>query len=372
MLNYDILFAQKDEQMKHLLTVVFTIIAVITLAQDAAVVTSSASLKDGSTVKGEFATQSITGSTTFMEKLSLDPGIVKSLTLAGTNGEAKVELANGDKFAMTVANDSFAIKSLIGELNIPRNNFRALSLSTRKVAANGYDDRLIFYCTFDDEAAIRSPAVGPIGIFQKGEFLDGKNGRALYLPAYTSCAKFILPGEMIGTAGTIEFWAKINEFGSLTDGGCPRFFEILALDSRGEISHDWNANNGSGGSGLTFRIDGLPAMASSHFSMEFSSCIRSSYRHSPMTPPQGWHHYALVWDANGIGDSIRYSALVFIDGQRVLAAPFNPGWQGPKNLNSGTTLFFPSREDEMPDYARRAYTIDEFKIWNYAKTSFDL
>ena len=201
-------------------------------------VSANATLKDSSTVKGEFATQSITGSTAFMEKLSLDPAIVKSLTFTGTNGESKVELANGDKFAMTVANESFAIKSLLGKLNIPRDNFRTLSLSTRKVATNGNDDGLVFYCAFDDEAAIKSPAVGPIGIFQKGEFCDGKNGQALYLPAYTSCAKFTLPGEMIGPAGTIEFWAKVNEFGPLTDGGCPRFFEILALDSRGEISHD--------------------------------------------------------------------------------------------------------------------------------------
>ena len=334
-------------------------------------ISANATLKDGSAVKGEFCTEQISGSTAFMEKLKLNPTIVKSLTFAGTNGESKVELANGDKFAMTVANESFAIKSLLGELNIPRNNFRSIALTQRKISASG-DDGLVFHCTFDDEAAIKSPAVGPSGIFQKGEFLDGKNGRALYLPAYTSCAKFTLPGEMIGTAGTIEFWAKVNEFGSLTDGGCPRFFEILALDARGEISHDWNANNGSGGSGLTFRIDGLPAMASSYYSMEYSSCIRSSYRRPPTTPPQGWHHYAIAWDTKGIGDSVKYSSVVFIDGQRVLATPFNPGWQGPKNLSGANTLFFPSREDEMPDYARRAYTIDEFKIWNYAKTSFDL
>ena len=324
-------------------------------------VSANATLKDGSTVKGELCTEQISGSTAFMEKIRLDPAIVKSLAFAGTNGESKVELINGDKFAMTVATESLAIKSLLGELNIPRNNFRLLAFSTRKISANGHDEGLVFYCTFDDEAAIRSPAVGPNGIFQNGEFLDGKNGRALYLPAHTSGAKFTLPGEMIGTAGTIEFWAKINEFGSLTDGGCPRFFEILAPEGKGEISHDWNANNGSGGSGLTFRVDGLPAISSSY----------SSYRR-PLTPPQGWHHYALAWDTNGIGDSTISSAVVFIDGQRVISTAFHPAWHGPRNLSNGATLFFPNREDEMPDYARRAYTIDEFKIWNYAKTSFDL
>ena len=333
-------------------------------------ISANATLKDGSSTKGEFCTDRITGSTAFMEKLKLDPAIVKSLAFAGTNGESKVELINGDKFAMTVANESFAIKSLLGELNIPRNNFSALALSTHKASTNNYDDGLVFYCTFDDESAIRSPAVGPSGIFQKGEFHDGKHGRALYLPAHTSCAKFMLPEEMIGTAGTIEFWANINDIAPLTSGGCPRFFEILAPEGRGEISHDWNANNGSGGSGLTFRIDGLPAMASSQ-QMEYSDFPSSSYRR-PSMAPHGWHHYALVWDAKGIGDSSKYSAIVFIDGQRVLSTQFTPGWQGPRNLNGINTLFFPSREDEMPDYARRAYTIDEFKIWNYAKTSFDL
>ena len=53
-------------------------------------ISANATLKDGSTVKGEFATQSITGSTAFMEKIKLDPAIVKSLAFAGTNGESKV------------------------------------------------------------------------------------------------------------------------------------------------------------------------------------------------------------------------------------------------------------------------------------------
>ena len=57
-------------------------------------VSANATLKDGSTVKGEFCTEHITGSTAFIEKLSLDPAIVKSLAVAGTNGESKVELAN--------------------------------------------------------------------------------------------------------------------------------------------------------------------------------------------------------------------------------------------------------------------------------------
>ena len=356
--------------MKNTLTITIAAVGIVAFAQDAATVSANATLKDGSTVKGELLSKRIAGSTLFAEQLDLAPALVKSLSFSGTNGESKVELANGDKFAMTVANEKFKIKSLLGELAIPRANFRSISLSQRKVSAGG-EDGLVFYCTFDDEAAITSPAVGPNGIFQIGEFTEGKNGQALYLPAYTSGAKFPVPEGMIGPAGTIEFWAKVNDLGHLTDGGCPRFFIVFSQEPRGEISQDWSANNGSGGSGLTFRIDGLPVMASSN-SMEYPDQFRSSYRRLPMSPPPGWHHYAIAWDTKGVGPSANCSAVVFVDGHRVLSSPLSPGWQGPTKLSGGATLFFPNREDEMPGYARRAYTIDEFKIWNYAKTNFDL
>ena len=337
------------------------------------IVAANAKLRDGSAVKGEFTTKRIKGSTAFAKSLALDAEIIKSVNFTGINGESKVELKNGDKFAMTVANERFKIKSLLGDLDIPRESFSTIAISARKIAANGHDDGLVFYCTFDDEAAVTSPAVGPTGIFQNGEFQEGKNGQALYLPAHTSGAKFTLPEGMIGPAGTIEFWAKVSDIGRFSDGGCPRFFQVFSMEPRGEISQDWSANNGCGGSGLTFRIDGLPVLNASQ-SMEYSdySTSRPSYRRLPMTPPQGWHHYAIVWDTKGIGPSANCSAAVFMDGQRVLSTPFNPEWQGPVKLSSGATLFFPSREDEMPGYARRAYTIDEFKIWNHAKTEFDL
>ena len=131
------------------------------LAQDTAIISANATLKDGSTFKGEFSTKSITGSTIFMEKLELDPALVKTVTFVNTNGESKIELNNGDKFAMRVSNDNFAIKSLLGELNIPRTNFRSITLSSRRISAGGCDDGLIFYCTFDDEASLATPAIGP-------------------------------------------------------------------------------------------------------------------------------------------------------------------------------------------------------------------
>ena len=328
-------------------------------------VSANATLKDGSTVKGEFLTQKITGSTVFANQLALDPTSIKSFTFTSTNGEAKVSLVNGDAFAMNISNAGFKIKSLLGDLEIPRTNFRSLAFSIFR-GGNAADGGLVFYCTFDNEVAITTPAVGPKGIFQGGEFTPGKNGDALFVPAFTSGAKFDLPSGVIGTAGTIEFWGKANELGPLTDGGCPRFFEILKI-GKGEISQDWNSNNGGGGYGLTFRMDGLPWMATSSFSV-----LRSSYRRPPMRPDTEWHHYALVWDVNGVEIPGKPSAAVYLDGRLILSTPFVSSWKGPANVADGSTLLFPCREDEMPGYGRRAFTIDDFKIWNYAKTNFGL
>ena len=193
--------------MKHLIAALFFSAAVVVSAanevviastndtavsQNETIVTANATLKDGSTLKGQFLAPQITGSTVFSNQLALDPAIVKTLTFTSTNGEAKVSLVNGDAFAMNISNAGFKIKSLLGDLEIPRTNFRALSLSVCR-GGNAADGGLAFYCTFDDEASITTPAVGPKGIFQGGEFTPGKNGNALFVPAFTSGAKFDLP-----------------------------------------------------------------------------------------------------------------------------------------------------------------------------------
>jgi hypothetical protein len=109
-------------------------------------------------------------------------------------------------------------------------------------------------------------------------------------------------------------------------------------------------------------------MATSSF--EYSSAMRSSHRRPPMRPDAEWHHYALVWDVNGVDIQGKPSAAVYLDGRLILSTPFVSNWKGPVNVADGSTLLFPCREDEMPGYNRRAFTIDDFKIWNYAKTDF--
>lgn len=332
-----------------------------------AAISVSASFKDGSTVKGDFLTKKITGVTLFEKNLALAPSLVRSINFTGTNGESKVELFNGDRFAMTIANDSFALRSMLGNLKIPRANFRSIALAKHsgKGAKPGAccTAGLVYYCAFDSQEEVAKPRVGPRGTFLCGSFHKGVEGLALHVPPYTSAARFELQPGIIGRRGTIEFWGKIDEgMARLSTGGCPRFFEIICYEPRDEISQDWNSNNGSGGAGLTFRIGGLPVMASSSYGRFLSyDFIKDDL--------YGWHHYALVWDADGItlNNGGTATAAVFVDGKSVMTTSV-ANWNGPPLANHRSFLVFPSREDEMPAYGRVGYAIDEFKIWNYAKT----
>lgn len=343
-----------------------TAAAVFTATAEEPAISVTASLKDGSTVKGDFLTKKVVGAALFEKALALAPSIVRSVNFTGTNGEAKVELVNSDRFAMKVTNESFAVRSMLGDLKIPRANFRSIAFTSHSpVAKGGSAGGVVYHCTFNSREDVTTPKGGPSGVFIAGEFTKGVDGLALHVPPFTSAARVELPPRTIGRKGAIEFWGKIDEgMARLTTGGCPRFFEIICYEPRDEISQDWNSNNGSGGAGLTFRIGGLPVMAS-------SSCGRFLNYDLIKDNLYGWHHYALVWDADGVtvGNGVAATAAVFIDGKPVMTTSML-NWDGPPLANYRSFLVFPSREDEMPHYARVGYTIDEFKIWDYAKTDF--
>lgn len=338
----------------------------------ASAISANASLKDGSAIKGEFRTERIHGSTAFLDKLDLDPGIIKSVTFDGTNGESKVELANGDKFAMTIANESFAVKSLLGELDIPIANFRSISLSQRKTVAGCGDEGLVFYCTFDDEEAITTPVVGPHGTFLQGRFMQGKLGQALKTSVYSQNATFALPANFFKTTGCIEFWAKILKPSSnIGNGGDPRLFTITQRGSNNTIcTIDIVSNNGGGNSGFsTWTILGNMASQRGCRSLRYENLFTSSdYR--------DWHHYAVVWDKDGIsnlGGKPRMALLV--DGELIpdIQNHVRSTEDASAIISTPTLLSFTHDPDLDPELSTKSpFLIDEFKIWNFAKTDFEI
>ena len=334
-------------------------------------VSANATLKDGSTVKGELDTRRITGITLFAEHLDLDPAIVKTITFAGKDGESKVELANGDKFAMKVATENFAIKSLLGELNIPRANFRSITLSQRKVSADG-DDGLVFYCTFDDEASIAEPVAGPKGIYLRGSFAEGKCGKALQTTVYAQNATFELPPDFLKTAGCIEFWAKILKPSPyIGNGGDPRLFTITQRNTNNTIcTLDIVSNNGGGNSGFsTWTILGNMANLRGCRTLRYEDLF-------PRSNCRDWHHYAIIWDVNGIADIAGSpTKALLVDGKLIpdIQNQDRSVTEATSIISSPMLLSFTHDPALDPEYCTKSpFLIDEFKIWNYSKTDFGL
>ena len=332
--------------------------------------TANATLKDSSAIKGEFVTDGITGSTLFTEKLDLNPIIVKSIAFVGTNGESKVELLNGDKFAMTIDNKNFKINSILGELSIPRANFRSIAFTQRKVSADN-NDGLIFHCTFDDPAAITSPAIGPKGVYFRGSFFDGKSDKALQTTVYAQNAIFELPPNFFSTSGCIEFWAKIlNSSPYVGSGGDPRLFTITQKPNDNTIcTFDIVSNNGAGNSGFsTWTILGNMANLRGCRTLRYEELFpESDYR--------DWHHYAIIWDKDGIANLAGCpKKALLVDGKLIPDIQYHMRSSADAASIVATPMLLSFTHDPKLDpelCTKSPFLIDEFKIWNHAKTEFD-
>ena len=325
----------------------------------------TASLKDGSSVRGDFLSEGIAGATLFAKNLVLTPSIVKTVNFTSTNGEAKVELSNGDRFAMTVSNDAFAVRSILGDLKIPRASLRAMSLSAHAAAKGGSaGGGLIFHCTFDDEASITSPAVGPAGTFMTGTFEEGKIGKALLTRPYTNHAAFEFPQGFLKDSGCIEFWAKILKHSSTVGtGGDPRLLTITRTDNRDFVFNvDIVSNDGGGNSGFALRTwYGGKASISGMRPLRYEDLF-------PAGDWRDWHHYAILWDINGIsGLPGSPKTALLVDGKLTIGTEYD------------TILITPSTKAHVlgitcdpalspENNTKSPFLIDEFKIWDYAKT----
>ena len=323
-------------------------------------VAATALLSDGSTIKGEFLAPKITGSTAFSGKLALNPAIVKSITFSGTNNAAKVELENGDRFTMRVRDKRFTLRTVLGRLDIPRRTVRSLTLAKRSAAANCREAGLVFYCTFDDEASVAAPAVGPSVKMELGKIVadKGKTGGALFVNPGIAGAQIAFPSGSFGTEGCIEFWANMasgkTEF---TTGGDPRFFLLSTKDGT-EIAHfEYASNNGCGNSGLGGHICGLRTQTNSGCSylMPYSAVFKGE-------DYNGWHHYAFAWSTTELA--------IYVDGKLFCRTE---GKLNAAQIDGEVIMDIPLNRLSGKSFNNKsAFYMDELKIWSKAKTEFDL
>lgn len=356
--------------MKKILLSAIAIGSMATLAD--AAIDCNMRLSDGSAIKGELLTEKLVGETIFAPSLELAPDIVKSVTLRGTNGVAALELANSDKLTMTLATEAFRLKSIIGEFNVPRANVRSMTLGVKRDAASlAAGGSLVYWCSFDSESDIVRPQVGPEGCYIAGSFVDGKEGKSLCVPAYTLAATVKLPAGVIGDKGCIEFWAKLVErkYG-FTDKGDPHFFDIIGPN--GVFSLAYNANNGMANSGLCGGTPGTSMTTHPGYrgSMSYEAILSSGDVYE-------WHHYALVWDSEGIdANGERVYSAIMLDGKFVskVHTPFAPDSRCTHMMQVAQLPFeiqIPVQRKDVHSHSKAPVCIDEFKIWNFAKTTFE-
>ena len=331
-------------------------------SEDSTMITAIVSLKDGSTIKGEFSVEKINGSAVFAKNLSLNAEIVKSLSFTGKKNEAKVVLTNGDEFKLMVSDKTFKMNTSLGELDIPRKNIRTLAFSkARKTPCGTPDDGLIFHCTFDDEASLATPVVGPSVKLELGEIISdkGKNGGAFFVKPGIAGAQIVFPAGSFREEGCIEFWANMasgkTEF---TTGGDPTFFLLLSSDggTRGGLAYA--SNDGMGNSGLCGTFFNAYAHSNRGYSgmMPYSDIFKGE-------DYNGWHHYALTWTRSNI--------IVFLDGKQLCASTTPPDTSMFKDTE--LTMEIPLNRKTGKSYINKsAFFMDELKIWNFPKKEFDL
>lgn len=336
-------------------------------------ISTTATLKDGSVLKAEFMNDSVKGSTIFAQNLDLKPELIQNLTFKGTNGDARATLSNTDTFAITISDKAYSIKTALGDLDVPVCNLRALAF--KKVSCStGSADGLIFHCSFDDEGIVRTPNVGPSAVFCKPTLSNGKFNQALLAQRYRPQAAYDLPPYFFGKSGCIEFWAKIlKESPAIGWGGDPRLFTIIDRESnRTFITLDIVSNNGAGNSGFyTHTPTGVIASILGMRSLSYDELFNGSNWRE-------WHHFAIVWDANGIAslpNAEKRTAALLVDGKLTPSAKFDSrdGSYIERIISLPARLSFTNDPDQDHEHQTKSpFLIDEFKIWNYAKTEFEL
>ena len=343
-------------------------------------------LTDGSVVKGLLCDEVLPAISDNLGDICLNLDIVKTIEFdrkkqdeSGDHNRqtprCRIVFSNGDLLSVRIPEQikTLKINTLVGTLSIPLESVASVMIAHH---ANG---GLIYHCTFDDAQSIVHPAAGPSGRYLGGEFVPGKVCKALRCPGNVPVAEVDLPEMFLQPRGTIEFWAKIEEPPqSFSDRGNPRFFNLWLSEDGSDVGPcptylQFTANDGMGMSGLCGMIYRHTMATDPHM---------STHTYVPLlNDPAAWHHYAIVWDSEGLSfskasDGTPAVAALVLDGQVLQTFGRNQLSKGEGLLKLPSLrgkLAFPVPSDRTEIAACRVpFLIDDFKIWSVPKTDIGL
>lgn len=209
---------------------------------------------------------------------------------------------------------------------------------------------VVFWNKLGSDEEIQNSVIGPSGTRTGGAFTAGKFGGA-YLADHTEDGKLTFPAYVIPAArGTIDFWAQLINMPEQLDSGV-EFFGREHLRPNPRIC--WrlgiSANNGCGGGGLF----GTVGVSFNDYCSKLVDVAMEWYgwgfRYDEVLSPgsvEAWHHYAIIWDENGLSIAGGQRAAIFLDGKMVATR-----WQD----YAGTTF------DDPADYPGHVFEL----LWIY-------
>ena len=222
--------------------------------------------------------------------------------------------------------------------------------------------RLVLWNTLGSKQEIHNSRVGPGGTYkgEGGRFAEGDFGGAL-LVNHNEHAMVSFPAEVISPqSGCIEVWAKMIGFSeTLAWGENPA---IIKTSSTGKtFGIHLNGNDGKAKGGLCGWAGSCGSAGTGRFGNWTYEQVFGKGK------ADQWHHYALVWDKDGLAGLAggQMKVAVFLNGQLNSAR-----WDA-----SSDTDFSPLDSGELQLMTQHhlhqgSIAFDDLKVWNYAKTDF--
>ena len=96
----------------------------------------------------------------------------------------------------------------------------------------------------------------------------------------------------------------------------------------------------------------------------------------PYSDYRDWHHYAIIWDKDGISDLTGTPRMaLLVDGKSIpdIQNHARSAEDAAALISTPMRLSFTHDPNLDPELSTKSpFLIDEFKIWSYAKTKFNL
>jgi hypothetical protein len=230
---------------------------------------------------------------------------------------------------------------------------------------------LVLWNKLGSDAEIANSEIGPGGLKTDGYFVPGpfpSFGQA-FENNRPSTSNFVLsfPVDMVVSKqkGTVEFWAKLNNFPDEVFDAVtllhyvstpPVIFPVFSWRM------GFGSSNGCSGVGLY----GTVGMATnSNCAGLVDVATQQSSMDNILGDRAAWHHYAMIWNEEGIPELSGKKVYLYLDGNLLTTPHYHDGspWGAiPSGSRLALTYFY--------NITGASIAVDNLKIWKVTKTNF--